>query len=296
MAVKKKEVKEEKKTKKKKEEVKLEDTTRIRVDDNRINDAESLDISFIEGKTKNKERILKEKKDHSFIYSILKGFVFILVLATLLVFGYMYARDNNLIDKIFKVNPKEVKEEKKEEKIQKMDYNYLFIGDYHTADMEFDDFYKPFVKVCDDNYTTKDILDDLRDYVYIYNPSDVFIELGINDFDEETSVKEIVDNIESIIRGIKLNRSMANIYVESLYPVNNEIEGYDNTVITDNSMIIDVNKELEIMCKKLDVKYVDIYSELSDNDLLKEDYTTDGIHLNEDGYRRVFKVINRLID
>ena len=298
MAVKKKDaVKEEKVVKKKKKEEKIEDTTRIRIDDSRINDADSLDVSFMEGKKNNvnKEKILKEKKDHSIFYSILKGFIFILVIATLLVFLYMYARDNNLIEKIFKVNPTVVKEEKKEENnIKKMDYNYLFIGDYHTQGMEFIDFYKPYVKVSNDDYTTSDILDDLKDYIYIYNPSDVFIELGINDFNEETSVKDIVDNIESIVNGIKLNRSMANIYIESLYPINDTIDGYDNDI--DKSLIEDVNKELELMCKRLDITYVDMYKELSENGLLKEEYTEDGISLNDDGYKRVFKVINGLLE
>jgi len=300
MAVKKKEtVKEEKKktTRKKKEEVvKLEDTTRIRVDDNRINDAESLDVSFMEGKKKrvNKERILKEKKDHSFIYSLLKGFVILLVISTLLVFGYMYARDNDLLDKVFKVKPQEVKKEKVEKPINKMDYNYLFIGDYHTYGMEFNDFYKPFVQVCNEEYTTNDVLENLRDYIYIYNPSDIFIELGNNDIKEDTSVKQVINNLESIVNGIKLNRSMANIYIESLYPINDEIEGYDSDI--DKELIKDINEEIKNMAKRLDIKYIDMYTELSENDLLKEDYTDDGINLNEDGYKKVFKVINRLID
>ena len=43
-----------------------EDTTRIRVGEDRINDAESIDVSFVEGnKDKvDKEKLLKEKKDH----------------------------------------------------------------------------------------------------------------------------------------------------------------------------------------------------------------------------------------
>ena len=297
MAVKKKEtVKDEKKTRKKKEEVKLEDTTRIRIDNGRINDADSLDVSFMEGKKKrvNKEKILKEKKDHSFFYSILKGFLIILVVSTLLVFLYMYARDNNLLEKIFKVNTTQVKEDKKEDNIKKMDYNYLFVGDHHTYGMEFVEFYKPYVKVCNDEYTTEDILDDLKDYIYVYNPSDVFIELGNNDLKNDVSVKEIVNNLESIIKGIKLNRSMANIYIESLYPINDNIEGFDSDINKD--LIIDINKEIELMAKRENINYIDMYSELSENDLLKEDYTDDGINLNEDGYKRVFKVINRLLD
>ncbi len=274
---------------------KLEETTRIRVDDNRINDVNSLDISFVEGNNKpDKEKIFVEKKDHTFLYGILKGLVFTLVIVTLLVFLYMYARDNNLLEKIFKVTPTEIKEEKKEKVIKKMDYNYLFLGDYHTYGMEFNEFYKPFVQICNDDYTTSDILENLKDYIYVYNPSDIFIELGNNDIKEDTSVKEVVNNIESIINGIKLNRSMANIYIESLYPINDEIDGFDSDI--DKELIKDINEELEKMAKRLDINYVDMYKELSEDDLLKEDYTDDGINLNDDGYRKVFKVINRLID
>ena len=224
MAVKKaKETKEVKKVKTTKKEKVDENTTRIRIDGDRINDAESLDVSFVDGnKSKtNKAKILKEKKDHSFLYGILKTFVLFLIVAVLFVFAFMYARDNNLLEKVFHVKP-QVRVEVKEKEIKAMDYNYLFIGDYHTHNMEFEDFYKPYVKVSNEDYTTNDILDDLRDYIYVYNPTHVFIELGVNDFKSDTSIDDVVSNLRSIIKGIQTNREMATIYVESLYPINNK--------------------------------------------------------------------------
>lgn len=267
---------------------KIEDTTKIRVTEDRINDAESLDISFVDGSKTNKEKILVEKKDNSFLYNILKIFVYILVISVLLVFGYMYIRDNNLLEKIFKVNTSEKKVINTNNNV-KMDYNYLFIGDYHTDGLEFDDFYKPYVKVSNEDYTTSDIVDDLRDYVYVYNPTHVFIQLGANDFKGETSISQVVSNLKSIVIGIKNNRSLANIYVESIYPVG---EGYEGI---NNDFIIDANTEIEAMCKEEKVNYIDIFSELSEKGVLKQDYTDDGIILNSDGYKKVFKVINRYI-
>lgn len=286
-----------KKEKTNKKEVKLEDTTRIRVTEDRINDAESLDISFVEGNKKrtNKAKILKEKKDHSFLYGILKFLVLFLIVAVLFVFAFMYARDNNLLENVFHIKP-QVRVEVKEKEIKIMDYNYLFIGDYHTDGMEFDEFYKPYVKVCNPLYTTEDILDDLRDHIYVYNPTDVFIELGVNDFKGETSISEVVSNLESIVKGIKNNRSQATIYVESLYPINDTIEGFNSDNNLNNDFIKDINNEIKTMCKNLDVNYIDMYNELSENDLLKDNYTDDGIRLNSDGYKKVFKVINRYID
>ena len=272
-----------------------ENTTKIRVTEDRINDAESIDVSFVEGnKNKiNKEKILREKKDHSFLYGIIKTLVLFLIVAVLFVFAFMYARDNNLLENVFHIKP-QVKVQVKEKEVKTMDYNYLFIGDYHTDGLEFDSFYKPYVKISNEDYTTLDILDDLRDYIYVYNPTDVFIELGSNDLIDENSISEIVNNLKKIIRGIQNNRSLATIYVESLYPVNDTVEGFDSNLSVE--YIKKTNKEIESMCKSLDVTYIDIYKELSEDDLLKDDYTDDGIKLNSDGYKKLFKVINRYIE
>lgn len=289
-------VKKEKTTKEKKKVVKkLEDTTRIRITEDRINDAESIDVSFVEGnKDKvNKEKLLKEKKDHSFLYGIIKTLVLFLIVAVLFVFAFMYARDNNLLENVFHIKP-QIKVKVEEKEVKTMDYNYVFIGDYHTEGMEFDDFYKPYVKVSNDLYTTSDILDDLKENIYVYNPTDVFIELGSNELNDETSISEVVNNIKKIVRGIQNNRSLANIYVESIYPINDKIDGFDSDLSIE--YIKKANKEIEAICKELKVDYIDMYEELSEDDLLKEDYTDDGIKLNSDGYKKVFKVINRYIE
>ena len=289
-------VKKEKTTKEKKKVVKkLEDTTRIRITEDRINDAESIDVSFVEGnKDKvNKEKLLKEKKDHSFLYGIIKTLVLFLIVAVLFVFAFMYARDNNLLENVFHIKP-QIKVKVEEKEVKTMDYNYVFIGDYHTEGMEFNDFYKPYVKVSSDLYTTSDILDDLKENIYVYNPTDVFIELGSNELNDETSISEVVNNIKKIVRGIQNNRSLANIYVESIYPINDKIDGFDSDLSIE--YIKKANKEIEAICKELKVDYIDMYKELSEDDLLKEDYTDDGIKLNSDGYKKVFKVINRYIE
>ncbi len=273
----------------------VEDTTRIRITEDRINDADSIDVSFIDGnKNKiNKEKILKEKKDHSFLYGILKTLVLFLIVAVLFIFAFMYARDNNLLENVFHIKP-QVKVKVEEKEVKTMDYNYVFIGDYHTEGLEFDNFYKPYVKVSNDSYTTVDILDDLKDHIYVYNPTHVFIELGSNDLVDENSISELVNNLKRIVRGIQNNRSLATIYVESLYPVNDTVDDFNSDISIE--LIKKTNIEIKSMCKDLDINYIDMYDELVEDDLLKKEYTDDGIKLNSDGYKKVFKVINRYIE
>jgi lysophospholipase L1-like esterase len=242
------------------------------------------------------KKILKGKKDYSLIFDILKVILLVVVIIFLLLAGFIYVSKNDILKKgIFET--KKVEKTKKEKVVDsKMDYNYLFVGDFHTDGLEFEDFYKPYVKVSNSDYTTMDILDDEKDYIYVYNPTDVFIQLGYNDFKNETSIREVVENLEKIINGIKINRQYANVYVESIYPINDKIDGYEkDKEVINNDFIIDINNEIEAMCKRNNIKYINIYSELSDNDLLKEEYTDDGINLNSDGYKKVFKVINRYI-
>lgn len=286
---------EKKKTRRKKKIDKtLEDTTRIRIDDVRINDAESLDVSFIEGRknkkvrenNKAKENILKEKKDFSFIFSVIKILFILIVLGVIIFLGAMAIKETN----IFKdTDKKETKEEKKTEKVKLSD-NYLFVGDFYIDNMNFDEFIYSYVKSGNKDYTTSDLLDNLNNDIYVYNPSSVFIEIGYNDLINEVEENTILNNIEDIIKGIKSNREYAKIYIESLYPINSK----DSKI--DNDTIKNFNERLEKLVKSLEVNYIDMYSELVEDDLLKESYTDDGILLNEDGYKRVFKVINKIVD
>ena len=132
----------------------------------------------------------------------------------------------------------------------------------------------------------------------ISNPSNIFIEIGFNDLDKGGSEEEIISNLEEIITGIKSNRSYAKIYVESLYPILEKVDDEEVVVVEKitNKQIKSLNKRIKNLTKSLEVNYIDMYSELLEDDNLKESYTDDGINLNEDGYKRVFKVINRIVE
>ena len=276
---------------------KLEDTVRIRIDDDRVNDVESLDTSFIDGKkkdkvkenTKAKEKILTEKKDYSKVINTIKYIIYVIAAICIVFLGVLALKKNNFFEK---VDPTPIKEEVKEKKVKISD-NYLFVGDFYIKDMNLDDFLYPYVKVGDLEYTTKDLLDNIEKDVYVYNPSDVFIEIGFNDLDKDVSEEEIISNLEEIITGIKSNRVYANIYIESLYPIRKEKEKDEKIT---NEKIVSLNKKIKDLTKSLEVNYIDMYKELLDEEELKEDYTDDGINLNEDGYKRVFKVINRIVE
>lgn len=281
---------------------KLKDNSpQVRMDKERINDIETLDTSFLEGRiTKKKNKTVKENllKDNTSNSSKYIKYVLI-VLAIILVVGGIYFFYKCIINQLDKI---EYKSENKDIVVPSptikvdMDNNYLFVGTFNTNRLDFGDDYH-YIKVSEDHYNTNHILDEMTKQVYQYNPTYVFIELGINELYVESNT-DFVDRLGKIIDGIKENRPYAKIYVESIYPINRKVENFDNTIIEeyiDNEMIYTVNKDIKKMVEKKEVKYLDLYSLLIQDDNLIEDYTDNGVYLNDRGYKVVYDEINKII-
>lgn len=290
----------------------LDATTRIRIDRDRLNDTQTLDTSFLDKNInkkgsslkKKKDKMLAEKeltrryKDNSFgLKSFFSGLIFLILI--IFVFGIVVLIFNNF-DHIFKIDneDKTVKQEKVTKEVKLIDDNYLFLGDsitdYYDLDKYFEDL--PVVNSGINGNTTEDILNDMRNRVYIYNPSKVFILIGVNDLIKDISCEETVDNIKHIIEDIKENRPYCEIYLESIYPINDsDVDEVDLDMVDNrsNEDIKNINKELKKLAKEEKITYIDLYDELADKDgKLKLDYTTEGLHISDKGYE---VITNKLI-
>lgn len=189
----------------------------------------------------------------------------------------------------------------KNDSIYKNDENIVFFGDSITQGYNIGDFFSriKFVNSGKNGDKTENLIKRLRGDVYKYNPSDVVLLIGINDAIHGIDKDDIISNIDTIIKEIKLNRSQTKIYVESIYPINEKkvkdssSESLKKVV---NSKIKDINKDLKIVCQKNNVQYIHVYDSLTDKDgNLKERYTTDGLHLTNLGYLKVSSVLKEYI-
>ena len=174
------------------------------------------------------------------------------------------------------------------------DDNIVFLGDSITHFYPIEYYYKdiPVVNSGREGYKTVDILDKMNDLVYKYNPSKVFLTIGVNDIKYNTIPQEdVIKNIKEIIKEIKENRPKAKIYVESIYPINTSDDSRINRVAVETRSqdeIRNINKELKEELKNTDVTFIDLYDELLDeNNMLKLDYTKDGVHLTNKGYVKI---------
>ena len=267
--------------------------------------SDELDTSFVESKRKKREQIIEElnssyekdenKREHREIRKKPKVrigrmvvFVFVCVLLLFLIGVVVYS--------LF-IPPKE-KIVTKEKTIVVVDDNYLFLGDSLTEYYDLDKYYKdlPVVNSGISGNITEDILNDMDHRVYQYNPSKVFLLIGTNDIQKGISSSEIVDHIKEILTDIHDNRPYAELYLESLYPVD---EDKDASRDRTNEEIIEINKKLKKYCKDKDIVYIDLFQELVDEEdediRIKDEYSEDGLHLTDEGYEVVTNKIMKYL-
>ena len=181
--------------------------------------------------------------------------------------------------------PRTINEVKVKE-IEKIPENIVFLGDSITHRYDLGKYFEGVNTVNsgeEGNYTT-DILGNMYERVYRYNPSIVVLLIGTNDLAAGKSEDEIFNNIKEIVNNINEVRPKAKIYVESILPTNSNIDG-DLEENRPNSKIDNINNKLKDEYKDSNVNYIDVNKDLKDeNSFLREEYTEDGLHLSSTGY------------
>ena len=175
----------------------------------------------------------------------------------------------------------------------------MFLGDSITDFYDLDKYYEglPVVNSGISGNTSEDILNDMKNRDYNYNPSKVFLLIGINDLGKGASNEEVFSNIKNIITNIKKNKPAVKIYIESIYPINKNIDEDKIIKVKDNSSIIKINDLLKEYCKEEHYTYINMYDILVDEDgNFNEKYTDDGLHPNENGYEIITKELKKYLD
>lgn len=177
--------------------------------------------------------------------------------------------------------------------------NILFLGDSITNRYDLDKYYSSYNVVNSgiSGNQTNDILNDLDNRVYKYNPTKIFLLIGTNDLvysglDNESIAK----NIEEIINKIHEKRPNTKIYLQSIYPVNSNV----NEMIVEsrtNENIKILNEKIENICNDDRCTYINMFDILKDkNGNIKRIYTVDGLHLSNKGYEVVTKELLKYIN
>ena len=136
------------------------------------------------------------------------------------------------------------------------------------------------------------------DEIYYYKPLAVFLLIGINDiFDsnienrERITPKYVANNILRIAENIQKNSKYTKVYIQTVLPVDlikyKEIKGNMPSHSIDlNKQIIEINSILKLAQTNSNIKIIDLYEIFVDqNGFINNEFSSDGIHLNETGYK-----------
>jgi lysophospholipase L1-like esterase len=145
--------------------------------------------------------------------------------------------------------------------------------------------------------TTYELLQKLPQTVYELEPSIVVMLIGTNDLAFSSDVSGISGRIEQICQAIIATQPNVRLIVQSVYPIN---PSDDPRVIQyllgsrTNALILELNERIQEMTTRLEIDYVDLHPALKDeHGNLKLEYTTDGLHLNVEGYEAVLQVLQK---
>lgn len=114
-------------------------------------------------------------------------------------------------------------------------------------------------------------------------PKKIFLMMGINDVGRGLPTAVTAKNYEDIILIIKKYSPNTKIYIQSTLPMNESLLKYDY-LKGKEALVRAQNETLEKLSAKYKLTYVNVKEVLADDYNLKSTFTTDGIHLNADGY------------
>jgi len=148
--------------------------------------------------------------------------------------------------------------------------------------------------------TSQLLIESLYKRAIKFRPSKLFLSVGSNDMGfEEKRIKEIYNNIIIIVEETQRRLKNTEIHIMSIVPVNpanmdNIAREYVDT--RDNYEISLLNGQLKRYARKNNIKFVDISKPLrNDFQQLNIDYTLDGFHLNDLGYKIVSNLIREFV-
>ena len=172
------------------------------------------------------------------------------------------------------------------EKLKICEKDIVFLGNSITDGCEWSELFN------DSNIKNRGISGDIVQGVYERldpiikgHPKKIFILIGINDVSHDLKADTIVRAIEKVVVKIKKESPKTKLYVQSVFPVNEDFGKYLGAT-KKGGEVIEINASLRQMCKQRKVKYIDVYTHLvaKESGKLDPKFTNDGLHLLGEGY------------
>lgn len=128
------------------------------------------------------------------------------------------------------------------------------------------------------------------------NPKKIFFLCGVNDISHHITVDSIMIDIERVVSTIVEQCPNTTLYIQSLLPFNEPHCKY-KTMKGKTHTVKNVNIRLRKLAKKYGLEFIWLYDKFTAPNSRNLDmlFTTDGLHINEAGYKIWSKTLRKYI-
>ena len=143
--------------------------------------------------------------------------------------------------------------------------------------------------------TSNRFLERIESNVCAVLPKVIYILIGTNDIGCKFPEEYSIENIGKTIEDIKLHCPDAVIFVQSLFPVNKDLNK-SMVGARKNKKIVSFNNELKILAQRNGCVFVDIFDAFLDQEGdFSAEYTSDGLHPSLNGYIKLSSLVTDAI-
>jgi len=127
-------------------------------------------------------------------------------------------------------------------------------------------------------------------------PKKVFLMIGTNDLARSKSVDYVVKNTALILAQIKSESPRTQIYLQNVLPYNPTVGKNFSGHKSNQQKVVVLNRLLKKLARKNKVKLINTHKKFRNRKgLLIKEYTYDGLHLSDQGYKHWTKVLYKYV-
>ena len=126
------------------------------------------------------------------------------------------------------------------------------------------------------------------------HPQKLFLLIGINDVSHGLTADSIAGLIDHTVERIRRESPQTRLYLQSLLPINESFGRY-RLLTGKTDLVPQINARLRELARERQIDFIDLFPLFTEpnTSVLRKELTTDGLHLNEDGYRIWVKVLKK---
>lgn len=126
------------------------------------------------------------------------------------------------------------------------------------------------------------------------HPKKLFLMIGINDVSHNLTADSIAGMIRLTVERIQRESPETELHLQSLLPINESFGRY-KLLTGKTDLVPEINTRLKALAQEKKIDFIDLFPLFAEGNtnVLRKDLTTDGLHLNEEGYKIWTKALKK---